>query len=621
MLDAVKNLGQFIIEDESLDVEDILVEKSKLRNVKKTICVVFKKENNNILFDNVHMEDYDDSKAGKYLYRTFDHGQYDLTPTAKLTSIKKLEKRWTLWFGKYCESYRKDDIIDSLTNLINNEEKKDKLFKQISEKYESLGKEEKTNSIITIKIIENDAEKYPNEFDIFKEIFKKEAIKKLYTWGSKGSEVVSKGDGICSLCEKSGEVWGFASPFPVYTLDKKGFAPYFQREESWKRLPICEDCAISLVEGREFLDTYLSYGFYGYRYYVIPHFIFKGVEEEVIEDIRSYKGKEYKEGLFGEEGDISEIVREKEDILNLIFVFCKPKQKFFDIVKYVEDVPPSWIKRLFDTFNKVNKKSIYNQENLKILFGPKWSNDFIKSNWKGEKLKGMKMSGMIRSFFPTSKETGIYDKYFLDIIGNILAEKPINENLLIDAFMREIRNKYVKNETWTECLLALKSLYLLTFINKLELIKGGKKMVEEFKNKDISVERAEDSDKINEFFKEFPNAFDMPEKRATFLEGVVTNLFMGIQAGKKGSTPFRKKLCGLRLDENKLRRLFSELDDKFAAYDRDSSYWEIRKLTAKYLIEAENHGWKISKNEISYFFTLGLNLGKIFKTKGGESNE
>jgi len=618
MLEAVKNLGEYVIKDERLSDESILLEKSKLRNVKKVICAVFIWKNGKLSFDKVHIEDYDSSKAEKYLYRTFDHGQYDVTPTAKITLMKKLEKRWSLWFGEYCRPYKKDNLIDSLINLFNDEEKKDKLFKQISERYESLAKEEKANSIITIKISENEKEKYLNGFDIFKEIFKKEALKKLYTWGSKGSKVISKGNGICSLCRKEGEVWGFASPFSVYTLDKKGFAPYFRREESWKRLPICEGCAISLAAGKEFLDTYISYPFYGYRYYVIPRFIFRDVEKEVIEDIKSYKGKEYKEGLLSEEGDISEDVREKEDILTLIFVFCKPKQKFFDIVKYVEDVSPSWLNKLYETFDKVNQKSIFKQEYLKILFGPKWSNDFVKGNWKGEKLKKMNMSGMIRPFFPASKETGIYDKYFLDVVGDILGGKSISKELLIGAFMREMHSKHVNEESWTECLLALKSLYLLTFINELGLIKGGKKMIEESESKDVSIEKTEEGEKINKFFVEFSNAFDTPEKRAAFLEGVVTNLFMGIQAGKKGSTPFRKKLSGLRLDENKLRRLFSELDDKFAVYDRENAYREIRKLTAQHLVEAENHGWKISKNEISYFFALGLNLGKIFKTERGE---
>lgn len=620
MLNAVKNLGEFVINDESLSDETILVEKSKLSNVKKVICVVFRKENNNLSFDKVHIEDYDESKAERSLYRTFDHGQYDVTLTAKIakiTPIEKIKKRWNLWFGKYCEPYRKDkgNLVDSLANLF--EEKKDELFKQISERYESLANGEKANSIITIKISENEKEKYLNEFDIFNEIFKKEAIKKFFI----KHDVESKSNGICSQCGKEEEVYGFASPFPVYTFDKIGFAPYFQREDSWKRLPICEDCAISLVAGKEFLDTYLSYPFYGYRYYVIPQFIFKDVEKEVVEDIKSYKGKEYKEGLLREEGDISEDVREKEDILTLIFVFCKPKQKFFDIVKYVEDVSPSWLNKLYDTFDKVNQKSIFKEECLKILVGSKWSNDFVKGNWGGKKLYGTNMSGMIRAFFPASKETGVYDKYFFDVVGNILADRAINETLIIDAFMREMRNMHVKANkdkkyVWSEKILALKSLFLLTFINELGICRGD--TMNEIEDERLETRMSEEGEEIDKFFKEFKYAFDMPEKRAAFLEGVVTNLFMGVQAGKKGSTPFRKKLSGLRLDENKLRRLFSELDDKFAVYDRDSAYREVRKLTAKHLIEAENHGWKISKNEISYYFTLGLNIGKIFKTEGGE---
>ncbi|RLF47838.1 MAG: hypothetical protein DRN20_05395, partial [Thermoplasmata archaeon] len=54
MLMAVKELGQYVRENKNLDDVQVLTELSKLANTKKMICVVFKKENDSLVFDGVH---------------------------------------------------------------------------------------------------------------------------------------------------------------------------------------------------------------------------------------------------------------------------------------------------------------------------------------------------------------------------------------------------------------------------------------------------------------------------------------------------------------------------------------------------------------------------------------
>lgn len=447
----------------------------------------------------------------------------------------------------------------------------------------------------------------------------KEAIKKFFTRKYYGYEIESRGMGICSLCRKESEVYGFASPFSFFTVDKKGFAPQFLQEDSWKQLPICENCAVSLVAGREFLDKYLLKRFYGYRFYVIPRFTFGDIQEEVIETVKDREKREYTKSLLGEEDDILDLIKEKKDVLSLIFVFLKPKQKFFDIVKYVEDVLPSWIKKLFNTFNKVTENPIFREESLKRLLGKDWAYDFVTGVWKGKKVTQMNMAGMVRTFFPPSKETGVYDKYFLDVIGNILAQRPVSKDLLINAFIREIRNRHANQKEWEEKLLSIKSLYLLTFINELGLIKGGDKMSEEIEKGRIELEQRKEAERVENFFKQFEHAFNTADKKAVFLEGVLTKFLLGIQYVDRGSTPFRSKLFGLKLDEGKIKRLLPEVIEKLREYK--AGYPWLEELISKYLLLADNNGWQLSKDEISYYFALGLNLGGIFKEKEKEGGE
>lgn len=615
MLEAVKRLGEYDIEKRGLNDAEILIQKSKLANTKKVICVVFEQKNSDVFFDHVHIEDYNQAESGRYLYRTFRDGKHDATPTAIMTSLEKVKNRWDQWFRIYSEKYKSNQLINLLSDEV--QTKKEEIFNEISKKYETLNKEEKKKLVLTIKIKEGGKEKFIGDFNIFRDILKEMAKEKFYY----KHNVFSKGDGICSLCKGKGEVLGFASPFSVFTVDKKGFAPEFLRENSWKQLPVCEHCAISLEAGKEFLDNYLRKKFYGYQFYVIPHFIFGKIQEDIIEDIKDLNRRKYSESLLGEEDDILDLMKEKKNVINLIFVFLKPKQKdYFDIVRYVEDVPPTWIKKLFDTIKKINNnKSIFKQEYLKKLFGKKWSEDFINASWKGKKLPYMNMAGMIRVFFPQSRKTGIYDKYFIDLVGDILAQRAISEDLIVNAFVREIRNKHVKQDSWNEALYSLKSLFLLTFINELGLSKGGYKVDERAEKKELNLKTSGKNEEMEKFFADFANAFNASDKKAVFLMGVLAKFLLDVQFASRDSTPFRSRLYGLKLDGKRIKKIFPEILEKLSEYK--TGYPWLVELISRYLVETENNGWSLSKDEISYYFALGLNLGKFFKEREGEESE
>ncbi len=459
MLYAIKSLGDYAIQKKGLSDGEVFVQRAKLRDVKKVICVVFEQKDDKIIYDNVHLENYSESKSVKYLYRTFRHGRYDVTPTTRMTSPDKVKKRFLLWFSMYSEKYGKKPLIQALNSEIS--AKKDEIFDEVSKEYNSLSKEEKRNLLFTVVIKKEGEQKYLGDYSIFRDIFKEESLTKFFY----KYKVESKGTGVCCLCGKTMEVWGFASPFSFYTLDKKGFAPDFLQEDAWKRLPLCAGCAISLTAGKEFLDNYLLKRFYGFSFYVIPKFVFGDVHEEIIRDITdSERERRYDNCLLCKEDDISDFVREKEDILNLIFMFIKPKQKdFFDIVQYVEDVPPSWIRRLYKAIEKVSSLSLFKEESLKKILGEKWVGDVKK--------RDSTIGGLVRTFFPSSKYTGIFDKYFIGIVGDILAQRPIDRSLLIKAFVREMRNKHIEEKTWQEKMLSLKSLMLLLFLEELELLR------------------------------------------------------------------------------------------------------------------------------------------------------
>lgn len=120
-------------------------------------------------------------------------------------------------------------------------------------------------------------------------------------------------------------------------------------------------------------------------------------------------------------------------------------------------------------------------------------------------------------------------------------------------------------------------------------------------------------DNVKKFLEDYREAFDKPDKKAVFLEGVLAKFLSDVQYASRGSTPFRAKLHGLKLDEIKIKKMLPEIVEKLREYER--GYYWLEELVSKYLIEADNSGWSLSKDEISYYFALGFTLGRIFKEK------
>jgi len=454
MLHIIKKLGDYIIEKENIGEEEALIQKSKLSDSKILLSAVFQLRDGDLTYYRASIEPDPFYKADKILYRTFTHGRYDVTPTTRILSIEQLKKRTLLWFKEIAEKYD-HSLIKSIHREI--KDKSDKIFEDLSKRYDELSKEEKRGVIFTIKIKEGEKDKYIGDFEIFREIFKKEALEKFFI----KHKVASKGEGVCHICGRKTEVLGFASPFSFSTFDKPGFVSNFTRKNSWKSLPICVKCATSLEAGKEFLNEKFLKRFDNFKFYVILNFVFREVNEVVMDEIESADKREYVDTILCAEDDILSIIKEEEDVMNLIFMFIKPKQKdFFDIIKYVEDIPPSWIKKLSDTLKDVRNLKIFREEEtLKKIFGEK-------------KIGGLDsritINRLIRPFFPPPN----YDKSFINLIGNILGQRKIDKDFLINAFMREIRSKHVNKENGEEKALCLKSFMLLKFLNKLGLIKN-----------------------------------------------------------------------------------------------------------------------------------------------------
>jgi CRISPR-associated protein Csh1 len=99
-------------------------------------------------------------------------------------------------------------------------------------------------------------------------------------------------------------------------------------------------------------------------------------------------------------------------------------------------------------------------------------------------------------------------------------------------------------------------------------------------------------------------------KKALFLEGVLVQELLNIQYKYRGSTPFRKKLNGLKIDEKTAKKVFTEAINKLEEYEKNF-FKKLEEAIAAYLIKSDFS--KYSVDELSYYFTLGMALGKRIK--------
>lgn len=123
-------------------------------------------------------------------------------------------------------------------------------------------------------------------------------------------------------------------------------------------------------------------------------------------------------------------------------------------------------------------------------------------------------------------------------------------------------------------------------------------------------------ERANIIFSEFEDFFNTDSKKAIFLEGTLVQYLLNIQKFQRGSTPFRTKLRGLNLDERYVKKIFPEIINKLEEYDTNY-YKELETLISKYMIQAGTD-WKMSKDEISFYFVLGMNLSNFLKPPKSE---
>jgi CRISPR-associated protein Csh1 len=90
---------------------------------------------------------------------------------------------------------------------------------------------------------------------------------------------------------------------------------------------------------------------------------------------------------------------------------------------------------------------------------------------------------------------------------------------------------------------------------------------------------------------------------------------LNIQYQERHAQPFRKNLKGLKMKEEDFKALLPKIQNKLEEYGKNY-YSSLEELISSYFIEA-GRNWKISTDELNFYFVLGMNLvEEVDKTLG-----
>jgi len=575
---------------------------------KYALLVILSEINGDYSFSRVVLDEF--KEPALYLYKKGAPNGTDATPTSKVAGQveKTFKNRFIKWFENYDSYDISDEEKDNLKKMsIAIKGQKDRIIAELNEKYS--GKDSKYNAIITLAIEKEEGISYLSDHPVFKSILLRTGSDKYSTKKSQGTSLGR--DAFCSVCrQKKEEVYGFAIPWAFHTFDKPGFiAGGFDVSESWKNTPVCFDCATSLELGKKYIEERLDFGFYGFRYLLVPKLALGCDFQDILSILggkdqkRKLKiNKEIKSNITSDEEEILDLVKDKKDSISNSLIFYKKEQSSYRILLLIEGILPSRLKALFDIKDKVDER--FKAYNDQLLNESQKEKNHLQFNF-----------GVLRRFFPQESKNRTFDKIFLEMVNKIFVGNRIDYYLLMDFIIRKAREAFV--EGYPTNIATLNGFLLLHYLKELNLFRDSKEELKEMDEKGSGMQSIENLEglpleqKVERFFEANQSFFTSDAKKATFLEGVLTQNLLNIQWNDKKATPFRAKLHGLKINEALIKRLLPEIQNRLEEYGKNY-YRDLESIIAHYFVLA-GVNWKEADDELSFYFVLGMDMQKLFK--------
>ena len=537
------------------------------------INILLSEEDRSFTFHGVEVEEaHIDFK--KYLFRNGSSRGTNYSPTARITTIDNTFHQKVLgWFKKF-KGVENPYFSSIYELLMSNQEE---IVCELQEKFGEL----KDRAILSLKI----NGQFLYDLPLFVEKF-------LFLVNEKDLELCAENQ-VCSVCGEQKEiVIGKMSVFRFYTLDKPGFiAGGFHENLAWRNFPVCLNCKAFIEEGRKIIEEKLRFQFYGLSYLLIPKFILSSqISSDDYEDILHLLFSQSKDirlqdrsiqSFMTTEEDVLAVLADTQNTISLQLLFLQKIQSAERILLLIEDVLPSRLREIFQA--KAYVERVLNFTDRQFHFG------------------------MVRTFFNNN-----VDRYFLTIVDRVFKKEPLHFTFLLPFIMREIRRDFYEIESNPNFFYKVRqAISVILFLEQCRVLKmkGGSVVPSRF----------------DALFETFGQQMDTNEKKAIFLLGALTQMLLDVQWKERGSQPFLKQLMGLKMDERTVKGLLPKVINKLKEYDvYQRSHRQLAEdISSLFMMSQKN--WKMSVDELNFYFVCGMNLVSkvkecLFEQKGEEAN-
>ncbi|MDO6437054.1 TM1802 family CRISPR-associated protein [Cyclobacterium sp. 1_MG-2023] len=461
---TITDIGKLeFLRNKDLKPYELFTQEPYPNKVCKMLLIEFQQKEEKIFFKGIDVQNVNEQNYSKYAYRKGSARGGDITFTTKFGDLdKKLNTLINTQFPNLIELSEKEEpekvyfFKDWMNSFIENY---DRLKDELQITYDNQEKKDKLNSAFTLTMDIDGERRLLSDFKSVQQLISQNGIEGNY----KKYGVTSKGENSeCSVCHKpKPEIYGFGSPFKYSTVDKTGtVSGFFNQKNNWKNYPICENCAIGMELGKNYITKYLTRYFFGKSFYLIPKAVFPNDTEALSDALSLFSEVDYQiknsEFISSSEDFLMERIGEINNnvfTLNLLFFEENPTTKAIKIKMMLEEIPPSRFRKLFIEVPKIiNRNPLFKD---------------IDYHYKKKQKQDLRFSfRLIKQFF----EDNFYEMTYKIFMGRKINEKELNKR-----FMKVIRANYIKkvnNEGFVENgdLLIAKCFLLQSYFAELNLI-------------------------------------------------------------------------------------------------------------------------------------------------------
>lgn len=617
MIKALMNIGKYLRkEQDDSKILESLLDTSNLSKVKHLLEIVIE-DGIYKRIDHCEFSITEDSrKANSILYKKGSGNGKDFTPTSRLTYAKgfnyeKTYKKKLMMYFKDIEKISKDSDIDLVKIRDTLTENTDKILEDMQEIAEqNIIPTKDKDSVITLKIDGKNLISF--------EFFKNDIMKTFYEKASKlgDKKTYAKNKMCCLTHEVSEEVCGNANNFSFMTWDKYSFiSGGFNPKNTWKNYPVSPKAYMNAELGKNYIEENLIFNFCDFYYYLIPKLY--NYNESILKILNKLSSKDADKNLYMKSKNYQQLVKRDDRVFKIIkdeenqqlsfdYLFFVKINSAVRILLHLEDIKPRLIRKLYDAQSATNAYSLFKRvRDLEFVFNKGKNNEYT--------YKAVFTFDCIRKFFYKDNKKGDFDKQFLEIINKIFYSQNISYDFLLDRFVKEIQYTFRNNYNMTVCV--TDAFLILHFLHELKILHRKENI-----DRDMNYyEENEVEQEFSAYFKEHGDFFNTPERLSAFLTGVYVQKLLNIQYRDRKASPFLKRLNGLKVRKDILRRIFTEAKNKYIEYDK-SYYKKLETLTAKYMTDAGEFT-DITNNDMSFYFATGMSLEKLFLKKEEEKKE